>query len=186
VAGTGLANSPIVGKASSVKEFTMTRTLNLLLSLLLLGVPAVSSAGEDEEWHDEDSTESPHDGDFEVDIGLDLFSVEVAPSQTSVTVLDLVLLTVFDLQERGERYRKLEVLDAPLISVYESKRRGDRYKARVLSVPFFSVYRKDVDGDESDTRVLSLPLIGSVYRHEVDGDRHRREFLFFIDIETRD
>jgi len=164
----------------------MTRTLSLLLGVLLLGVPAVSSAGEDDEWHDEDSSESRHDRDFDVDIGLDLFSVEMAPSQTSVTVLDLILLTVFDLQEKGDRYRTLEVLDAPLVSIYESKRRGDRRKERVLSLPFFSVYRKDVDGDESDMRVLSLPLIGSVYRHEVDGNRHRYEFLFFVDIETRD
>ena len=164
----------------------MVRALSLLLGLLLFAVPAAVSACEDEEWHDGDAAESRRDGDVEVDIGLDLFSVEMAPGQTSVTVLDLILFTVFDLQERGERYRKLEVLDAPLISVYESKRRGDRYKARVLSVPFFSVYRRDVDGDESDTRVLSLPLIGSVYRHEVDGDRHRREILFFVDIETRD
>lgn len=164
----------------------MTRTLSLLLSLVLLGLPATASATEDDDWFDDDATESVRDEDFELDIGLDLFSIEADSKRTSVTVLDLVLLTVFDLQERGDRYRKLRVLDVPLISIYESKRSGDRRRERVLSIPFFSVYRRDVDRDERDMRVLSLPLIGSVYRHEVDGDRHRREILFFVDIETRD
>ncbi len=164
----------------------MIRTLSLLFALVLLAVPAATFADGEDEWFEDDASESGHDADVEVDIGLDLFSVEMAPRQTSVKVLDLILLTVFELQDRGERYRKVEVLDAPLISIYESKRRRDRSKARFLSVPLFSVYRSDVDGDESDTRFISLPLIGSVYRHEVDGDRHRREFLFFVDIETHD
>ena len=55
---------------------------------------------------------------------------------------------------------------------------------RLLSVPLFSLYRSERHGDQRDLRVLSLPILGSLYRHRVDGDRHRREFLYLIDIES--
>ncbi|MEE8581890.1 MAG: hypothetical protein V3T33_09905 [Myxococcota bacterium] len=55
---------------------------------------------------------------------------------------------------------------------------------RLLSVPFFSLYRSEQWSDHRDRRVLSLPFLGSLYRHRVDGNRHRREFLYVINIET--
>ena len=50
----------------------------------------------------------------------------------------------------------------------------------------FSLYRSESWQDRRDLRILSLPIIGSLYRHRVDGNSHRREFLYLIDIESRE
>ena len=57
---------------------------------------------------------------------------------------------------------------------------------QLLRLPMFSLYRSESWQDRRDLRILSLPIIGSLYRHRVDGNSHRREFLYLIDIESRE
>jgi hypothetical protein len=158
----------------------MSRTLSLALGAVLALAPA-PGLGDDPETEQSGPEQRRTMEETSVGFGIDLFSVSRQEDDTRIAVLDLGLLSVFELEDQDSDYFELEVLDLPLVTTFERRRDGERQSLRILNVPLFSLFKTEREGDERvETHFLQLPLIGALYSHERDEVGDRRDILYVI------